>query len=498
MSKYAVRTRQTGSCSTSNTSPYVIIGDTVASTLYADRLLRNNVTQPVSVLIEGFDRLGDQNIEDLDFTYQVNAHPNHYTMLENIHLVQANQELGGTVNYRVGAGILGDFIAAYFIPRIGPWFDHSTHNNVNNLLLSTIKVPLITQERSVTDFLTVMFNLYQTNNIIVTRPSILTSQYVFIKGRDDDYSRQLFYEQYEETRHPNMCESTTGVQYYTQTTNIFFSAGTTGTGVHTIQFNSLAGTGTVLSNVKTALKTNPFTYLRIEGEGLFFGRLKPPSISMPTFYRCVIAIPLNNTPVLITHPAPTGGTGTMSATGGVNLTGVTGLGDGVTSYISFSMRDPLLQQHSSDIAWMMECYTTPLDLSVPGAVNGSNANGSFGSSGSTLLIVEGLSIKNRRNLSYVSGNELKMILNSNNVEDGYMTQFANMVYIIYQAYTGNTTTITPSILLQNSTVCDSSGRCQSSETIIDYPVRESPMITAIQTINNLYGGADYYPKFITR
>jgi len=118
-----------------NTYGYAIIGDTASATLYAKRLLGNKVTTPISIISEGVDRTNLEDLGDVGFVANNNLRALHNLMTEQIHMVPAGDNQNEDddsadtqperiIHYYIGAGPLGDFIGAYHIPRLGPWFTH--------------------------------------------------------------------------------------------------------------------------------------------------------------------------------------------------------------------------------------------------------------------------------------------------------------------------------------------------------------------------------------
>jgi len=453
-----------------NANGYAIIGDTVSATLYARRLIGNNVTAPITLINEGVDRTNVEGLSNTCFIPVTIKSVLHNLTTEQIHMVpsgdnhfddddEIDTQTSQVIPYRVGSGPLGDFISAYFMPRVGPWFSHSSNGRLEKFFVeTTMHTELNAQEKIITNFLKTEWDLILTNSLVVKGPAILNSHYIYMTEEDDDNSRQLFLNQY------HMITQVHNVDVATEVSNIKFLPTTGVSGLYNI-----TGSDIVLNNVRPIWKTNPYTYLRIATNG----GLNPKPINVPTSYRAVLPIPLAN------------GGSSRASNGGVNLTGVTGTHDLITTHIAFSLYD-LNNPKQSALTWLVQAYTTIEDLSLvePG--------GKFADSGHTLLIVEAINTKNRRKATFnVSEQEVQVNYNDRTAENGYLTQFAQIVSTIYRAYTG--TTITVDALISDATTCSSSGACQDGNIVLDYSIRESPLVTILQLASSLYS-VEIYPN----
>lgn len=499
--------------SSANSYGYAIIGDTAEATLYAKRLLNNKVTTPISIISEGVDRTNVEALSDVDFAASNNLRILHYLTTEQIHLIpvgdnqneddEANTQPERIIHYSIGAGALGDFIAAYHIPRLGPWFTHSSNGHLERFLSeSTVKSNLTPQEATVVSRLQSIWGLNPTSSIVVKVPSILNVHYEFLQHHENAFFRELFLEQYHIVNQAN------NVDYVSETSNLHFSPATGGTG----GLVNITGNNLSLTGVKPIWKTNPFTYLRLAAKG----GLNPAPLLLPTFYRAVLSIPIGGTGATgitgITGsvvPGPsgficfaTGGDSSMlggpitppgavcfvglTGNSGVNLIDASGTEDLLTSHITFSLHDIANPRHSG-LAWLVQAYTTPEDLSVV------HQEGRYADTNRTLLIVEALSTKNKRRASYnVAEDEVQLNYNDRLAEQGYLRQFALIVASIYNAYTGSI--IAVDSLLNESSVCAAtSGTCHDSNTLVDYALRESPMVSIIELASHMYG-VDIYPN----
>lgn len=522
-----VRRAPANNTSSSNNYGYAVIGDTVEATLYAKRLIANNVNTPIYIISEGVDRTNINEISDVAFAANNTKKILHYLKSEQIHMVPSgdNNEVDDDsdsaiiqteriIQYYVGSGPLGNFISAYHIPRIGPWFTHSSSGRLERFLIeSTLKSALKDYEAIIADRISRIWGLPLTSSITVTTPSVLNVHYEFLEQYQNTYTREIFLDEY------NMVNQSNNVDYITEARNLHFTTSTGSTGSINI-----TGTNISINNVHPIWKTNPYTYLRLATEG----GLNPAPMLLPTFYRAVLSIPVHGTgttgptgitggSVLVPGPtgyicfAATGSTGlgnspcndNVSNVGGpiglsgavcyIGLTGITGVNlsnassteDLVTSHITFSLHDIANPRHSG-LAWLIQAYTVPEDLSIV------HPDGSYADSSRTLLIIEALSTKNRRRTSYnIAEREIQVNYNDRIAETGYLRQFAQIVASVYNAYTG--TLISVDTLVADASVCSAtSGTCHDANTVTDYALRESPMVSVLELASHMYG-LDIYP-----
>ena len=454
------KTNCKNSTSSTNTYGYAIIGDTAAATLYGKRLLGNHVTTPITLINEGTSRINTDGISNTTFVADNNKISLHFIKSEKIHLINygdhdchdddtTNATSEQIIQFHVPSGPLGDFIAAYFIPRLGPWFTHTTDTRAEKFFTqNTVKTGLTSQETIVVGRLSSLWNLPLVNSFIVKRPSILNGHYTFVSDYGNEANREIFLDSYQ------VVSQESNVNYITEATNIKFETSTT-SGTYDI-----SGSGFSLQGVKPIWKTNLYTYLRLATEG----GLDPSPVQIPVFYRSVIPISQN--------------------AGNVDLTSASDLGDLVTSHVTFSLYD-LHNTKNSNLVWLVQAYTTIEDLSVV------DPSGKYADTGKTLLIVEAICTKNRRQTTYnTSEKEIQVRYNERLVESGYLRQFAEIVAGVHNAYTNETISV-DSLVSENST-CGSSGTCHDDANVVDFSQRQSPLVTMIETVGQLYG-TDLYP-----
>lgn len=451
-----------------NTYGYAIIGDTITATLYAKRLLGNKITTPITLINEGVDRTNLNRLTDTSFVADNNKRILRYLITQQIRMIPAgdNQDedddlidtqVDRIIHYYTGAGPLGDFIAAYHIPRLGPWFGCASSGNLERFLItSTIKFALNSQETIVANAIATTWSLPLTSTVIVKVPSVLNTHYEFLRPRDNSYTREIFLDDYHVNNQAN------NVDYVTEIDDLQFIQVT---GATAGLYNITGSSGLSLTGVRPIWKTDLFTYLRLSTEA----GIDPGMLNIPVFYRAVLPIAINNT----------------GTTGGINLTGLTNNGDLITTHIAFSLYD-LNNPKQSTLTWLAQCYTTVEDLSVV------EPAGKYADTGKTLLIVEAVNTKNRRRAIYnASEHEVQINYNDRIMEHGYLEQFAQIVAKIYSIYTEQT--ISSDTLLADSSICGAIGECQDGNIIVDYTSRESPMVTVLNLTSQLYG-LDIYPN----
>lgn len=460
MSKRPTTKYRQKACHTNNINnyDYAIIGDTVGTIIYAKRLLANGVTSKINLIFEGMDKVNDNDIRNIDFPVDHAKTILHFLLTEQIHLISAgdhdyDNENGTLENdivfqHFVGAGPLGNFIANYFTAHLGPWFSHHTNTRLERFFHdNTQKMCLNSAEVAVNNSLSTQWNIPLTSSLIVRYPSILNTHYKFTRNVDNVDFRELFLDIYHNINQAS------NVDLYTEVGQLKITPGTI-SGLYNITNDN----GVNIQNAKIVWKTNPYTYLRIATNG----GLNPGPLYLPTFYRSVLSIPLNNI-----------------STGGVDLSNLDVQDDLLTTHIALSLYD-IHNPQNSGLTWLLQAYTTTEDLSVVAP------QGKYADTGNTLLIIEGLCTKNRRRTIYDSGeDEVQVRYNDIIAEYGYKKQFAQIIISIYKAYTGITIPI--DTIISDISVCFNSGYCQDNSYLQDYSLRASPMMNVLDTASQLYG-----------
>ncbi len=456
---------------------YVIIGDTCLATIYATKLyntFRDSGSFPqIYMLTSGNDVTTDVSIENLNYIAQ-NSQTIKKSLTANlVHLVLASNEPvnsnlapGNIVfdqyyEYYTGAGPLGDGITAYYQPCVGPFFTSDSKGRLENFVkASTIQKDLTQNETNVMNNIASLFSLAKTTSVVATKPSILTQNYIFIYQERTKLERQIYRDMYVELTNHN------SVNIATHVTNINITQ--TDTCLSTVNYSTITGTNPNITNACVLWMNNLYSYVKIAG----INALPQKKILVPVFYRAVYSIP-NVTPY-------------------VNLANLDpnayplNVGDGLTTRLTFSCTDvpqPGEQINMNTSTWNCIAYTTDEDFSDP------SSGGTYAdvSAGKTLLIIEGISLINRRTFSWDSMNSAVTVgLNSNAVELGFYNKFLLIAANVYQAYTGTA----PPLPIGVQSVC-SDGVCQDWFNIEHSSDRESPIVSIMRLLTSLYGGTTY-------
>lgn len=450
------------STNSSNSYGYVIIGDSAAAILYAQRLIKNGVTSDIDIIIEGLDRTNEGSVECIEFPVTKTKRILHYLKGEQIHLIEHGDETceddddyteeNQIYRYHVGHGVQGDMIGAYFTPYVGPWFSHSTANRLEHFVHEhTEKSELNDVEKEIADKIVDNLNIGKTNNLITKEPSMLYKHYRMVREHHGCEKRELFLKEYD------FVNRQSNVHIHLEVRGIKFEDGST-SGLYNVSADS--GLDNDLIDRKVIFKANPFTRLRVSEEG----GLSVKCDSMPVVYRAVLSIPQNNSPT------------------GADLSGLTPSKDLITTHLAFSVHDLKMSKNCSS-EWLAQTYTTSEDLSVV------NCNGVYADTDNTLLIVEAVDLKNKRKLEFnTCDREIQMHYNSRNMEAEHRRKFAEIVAGVYNAYTGNVITVDE--LLTDSSIC-TQRVCTDKKIITDVIKRETPITTVLELTSHLYSNDLY-------
>ena len=525
-----------------NTHGNAVFQDNAASILYSKRLLANRVASPIYVLNHGVNRTATPNVSDTSFVADHHKCILQYLLAQQHRLVaydslnnssafdddeDVNEDVlpqnDRVVTYYSGGGPLSDFITAYYIPRVGPWFPQVSSNATSRLENFfnefTINTPLNHQEQTISNRLSQIWKIPFTSSVVTKNPSILNSHYTFLRSNGDTYLRQLFLDQYNIVSHaPNS-------HVLSDIDNIKFTQ--SGTGANAAPIFDIQADDNLINDVKLAWRTSPYKYF----ETTAVGGINPRDVSVPITYRSVIPIALNGSgnSGLTGIPAPngrgccpsstrftggchdrcndrcndrsndrckckggftgcTGLTGYTGPSGGVNLGDLDHLGDLVTTHTAFSLPDFDRSRSSSpaSFAWLVSAYTAAEDLSA------TDPGGKYANAGYTFLITEALSNRNRRKVRYSTDqNQIQINYNHPIIETAFLRQFAKIVASIYHAYTG--IAILPDNLIPVRSVCSTSGSCTDTDFVSDFAQREAPMDSVLGLASTLYG-QDIFPN----
>lgn len=462
----------------------VIFADSAADTLYALRVLRNIGVNTGTVIIvnEGNDNIvgNVDEISNIAFPVLHTSDILKYLKVERIHLLpegaQPDDPTSGPINkiieYYLGAGPNGDAIAQYHVPYIGPWFFGPDNTSLGRFFSQyTVTFELNAQEKMIVNRLSTLLNIAQTKSPFVRSGAILNRQITLLIeqagtfGNEDIYVRNLFLEQYESVLHNvtiannvseiilergnPACPSLWNLNPASNTSNPY------------VQRNISADC------VKPSFKLDPFSYLRIAATSGYSNK----NLFLPTFYRAVIPIPINNS-----------NNSSGLTINGIDFSDIVPTSDLIYTHNSFSLGGA---KNSNGLSWIFDVYTTKEDLSVV------NTNGVYAGPNGLLLIVEAYSFHNVRTAYYDTNTNATILrYNSCRTEERFIAEFAEVVALIYMSMVG--TTISAASLISNISVCFNSSVsggsiCQDTVHIRDYATRQSPLTYVAILASVLYG-----------
>lgn len=477
---------------------FVIIGDTSLATLYASKIMTayTNTTPPnIFMLSSGNDQTTDVYVEDLDYVKRNTSLVLKILNTERLHVILNSSNIGNTAfnnnsvsnrqlfeeyyQYFTGAGPLGDSISAYYQPMIGPFFTNDTQGRIHNFInVSTQEYPLYANETIVANNLITSMHLAPTTQVVAIKPSILTVNYILVQRVARQLDRQIFRDEYVSlAANHNGVGSTNNVNIVTHVNNIFIQETTSGC-LKTVSYSTSKEPVTVVINDACMIwATNLYSYVRIMG----ISDVAHRKIQVPVSYRIVYAINKNN-PLT-----------------GVNLSNLAAngpdLGDGLTSRLNFCTTNTVDAGESMNLStpsWNISVYTTDIDYAPINSgglfVNPCNPGSQCCQSGQTLLVVEGMSLLNRRTISWDNIHlSVSVALNPENIELAYFNEFSSIFQKVYTAYTGELP-LTPLSIQAN---CALNNMCVYSFPLNHTVERESPQTLVIRMLSDLYGGTTY-------
>ena len=463
---------------------YVVLGDTSLATIYAAKLYESfGSAHPIYVISNGNDETTDTNVQALNYIMVNNQVIKKALESERLHLVLSANEIVSAdldrrdilfeqyYDYYTGSGSLGDMITAYYIPFVGPWFTSDNHSNIENFVKnSTIQKQLTNNEMIAATNISQLLGLAMSNSIVATKPTILTVNNIFVTNRNGKLERQIFKDVKDSLP--------TSVKYVNQINDLFMQA-IPNSCLYTVKYNTYSKLNfeTISANYQTIDNAcvlwmdNLYDYVRLLG----VSDIERKKVLQPAFYRMVFAIPKVNST-------------------GINLTNLNvneyplNIGDGLTTRLTFcctDVPDSLSTPASNTPIWLVTVYTTDEDFSDPSA-GGSYADQS---ANKTLLIVEAISLTNRRVLNWDAINQSVSInLNSNRAELERYNAFLLVAANVYLSYVGSPP---PLPIVANTSMCTGSGICTDSTPLEHSSIRESPLITVMRMTTSLYGGNTY-------
>lgn len=461
---------------------YVVIGDTALAVIYARKLIESfgTVTHPVYLLTSGNNQTTNSNVESLNYIPVNSETIDKCLKSARIHLVLSSNEIVSSAldrrdilfeqyyNYYSGAGPLGDSITAYYQPLVGPWFQSDSSGQIETFVKrNTIQQALSQNEMIAATNIATLLGLSMTQSIVATKPSILTMNNIFVYYEKTKLERHIFSDELSLIPHNNVIE---GVN------NIFISPNSTGC-LNSVSYTTLKRTDTsippltpvVIENACVLWMDNIYDYVKTLGLSSVFHK----KVQLPVFYRMIFAIPLIN-PVT-----------------GIDLSNLNPLeyplnmGDGVTTRLTFCCTDVQSSSTTSlTPVWNTTVYTCSEDYA-----NTVNSGGTYAAEGQTLLIIEAISLTNRRVVSWDDINtSVSVNLNPNAVELERYNAFLLLCANIYMAYTGNAPLL-PIVGVQS--VCSNTGVCSDFTPLEHSSAHESPMITVTRLLSSLYNNLLY-------
>lgn len=471
------------------TNNIVIIGNTSLATLYATNLVNHsgNGNHPcITILSTGNDQTTDVYVENLDYAQRNTSLILKALNSERLHNIVTSTKFGsnsfsneiGSGNtlfeefyqYYSGAGPLGDSIAAYYQPLIGPWFTTASQNLIRQFVSNyTTDFPLSTNETIVKNNIVNSLGLAETTSVIATKPSVLIKNNILVIN-NRNLERQLFKDKYIDLI-TNVNSNSTVINV-THVNNIFLQA-TNLQDYYNVTYSTIKEPITIqIPNAFVIWADNLYNYAKITG--ISEAITKP--LRIPVSYRIVYPINKN-----------------IPATG-INLSdiGANGpdLGDGLTTRLTFTCAN--VGSASLQTAWNVTCYTTDTDLYniSPGNlfINPCEPGSDCCTADQTLLVVEAMSLQNKRDFGWDSLNlSVSIDLNSDDTEAKFYEEFLNIFTIIYIAYTAGI----PERPLTVSRSCNTDNMCIYTFPLEQTVFRETPQILVTRLISDLFGNGTY-------
>ncbi len=498
---------QTTTCPSKDTE-YAVIGDTVSSTMYILKLIREGVSKKIHHITTGSDKISD-NTESTDFIPNNTKTILHYLQNTKIHYVASencnaicppntcscdcgNQtdlshyHTNKDVFFTSGSGPLGDIISSSIIPRIGPWFSQTTSSSKIQRYVDRFSTlsRLNPNEQTIACRLSELWNIPITDSVNTSSPAILGRHYTLKKKDGTKTIRQLFKAEYETML------SQSNVVSHNEQESIYFDPSTT-EGNWNISSRNLN-----IPNVKVSFKTNPYNWIKLATKG----EMEPNPIKIPVFYRAVIPIlksggvsvgtrqtngELSNPnyiPISVGSSSNPSGCG-CNSTSSTSSCSSSGHEDYIHTHNTFSLHN-FKNNKQSNLSWLGHTYLATEDY-FP-----TDQKGWFASELYNLLIVESISLENRRDASYHTPHqEIHINYNKKTVEENYLKVFARIVSDIILTHTG--TRITPESLLAETHLCVTHGTCFDFHLIENYSHRESPLTTILEMITGIFNTNHY-------
>jgi hypothetical protein len=485
-------------------SSYIIVGGTYASMLYAYRVLHQpGFTGTVHHLFEGNDLYaGLPHADAVDFPSTVLGNTNLF-ICNGVDLVSSvdiniEEELIQTKTYHLltPVGLGADIMTVYEF-EIPPIFD-SDPGPQRPVVVATSS-PLTAAEQRIVNSLSSPFELLHICGLHITQSAALGNTSPVILNRHLNYKgvlsggsmgRYIGRDVYDDNN-LHQCHGSSAGPCYSKVPNVTglrfqkvdAPNGENNSNYYTVTYRSNSSTmaGIVTLTGHVVFRMNPYDSLRIATQGgiedirnvsVKHSRDAPLSLLIPAEYRAVFAIPRD------------------SADGIVN--------GNVGTHISMTLPEvePNAPNTGSNtninttVAWIVNAYTVDHDAKT----------GNHGGTGTTLLVIEGTSINNRRRTKWLTTSYQFNVQRTNN-EYRYINQFELIVLKILCAYgVGLPTTIDlchehnhPStrICYYTEEQCTPSAVCYSFAHISDTNPYMNANFWFLDLVTTLYGTGIY-------
>jgi hypothetical protein len=534
---------------------YVVIGDTVASLLYAARLVNSGIPgNQIYVLTEGPSNLN--YLPDITSVTYAQEPGNEIALNKSVPtlayphpspVVDANNQVfrppgtpdaiwnyiqtrqlntngtNGTAGispgrtYYTGKGTFGDFAAAYIVPRAGPWFVGTNKFLQARFYATTQTFSLNCAEVAIYSDLRTKFKLQSTclniipginsnqnsvSSIMLNKPPNTNFPYcgtsqgyqmIFVEPDPNIspdwcppnntsvvYTRQLYHNVERSLR-------TAGVQFVTNMVGGSLRITNTNQNLNISVMGVLDNTNTSVSiqNANIIWMVNSYDYARLTSIS-GYSILLPTTILTPLTYRVVLSIPLvNGCGVDLTN--------LVSQNRGLGV-----VGDGVTTYVSFSLKPNSASTTSgtNTPSWFVQAYTTNTDQYPisPSTANAEVPINLASTPNSTLLVIEAVDTQYYRTVGF-DGTNVTLTFAEPANEANSLSDFLIIAANILNTYTGQDFSNVNEVA-EFFFGTKSSGSTNSVPITVAAPVqtnltREMTITTVLQTGAWLYGHNSY-------
>jgi len=437
---------------------HVILGGTVAGSIFANRLLAAGVSTPIFLVYDGFANINAPMVKNLNFL--ANTFGNIIEYLNSYPVTFTGDGGTLTTTFYVARGLHGEFISSYYIPRIGPWFVDTNDRNFVSLVDScTSSRSLTDTENIVANSLARIYHAVLTPSLFATGPSIMDHTRAFVDRCGNSFIREVFQNLYAAN-----CEAP-NIMYVCYNTDLKIQPITKNPDT----LNNAMGSGIVAVKSQITWMADPFTYAYMHANttsfhttGGEFNNNTARCLKIPSIYRAIVAIPEYNEKT------------------GIDLSNQPDeLGDLITSYLAFTFPgfcSPCM------LEWRGCCYTAKQDLAS------TEDPILVAPDGYTLLIVEAVNIIRQRTVQYNKETGQVTVFITNECE--VRRSFADLVANIYRSYTGTNISINQ---LLNVVPMTTGTVSTTFISIQPYVRRRTPLETILLMSSFLYG-TEIFPQ----